>query len=95
MKKFSEIKIGDHLSNVCINLIVISLTDNFINGYHLSIFRNTGKIEVFSIHKSQFENRLITANLIITQPTENIASKEQLNSWGGIKQVEMSNIEII
>lgn len=95
MKTFSQIKLGEHLSNRCLDLLVISITNRFINGYDLSLFRKTGKIEVCSVHRSQFENRLITENLIITQPTENIASKDQLNSWDGIKRGEMSNIEII
>lgn len=95
MKTFSQIKIGEHLSNKCLDMMVTNISAKFLTGYNLSFFRLNGKIEVVSIHRSQFENRLITANLIVTQPTENIATQEQLNTWCGLKTVDISNIEII
>lgn len=93
MKTFSQIKIGDHLSNNCIDILVTSKTTKFINGYSLLKYRNTGKIVMNSIQIEAFKNRLITTDLVATTPIENIASFEELDIVC-LAEVDLSTIEI-
>lgn len=95
MKTFTQIKKGDHLSNNCIDLVVTSVSDKFINGYCLQVFRSTGEIKANSIYKESFDNKLIVANLQVSQPIERIASDEELNCWLGLKPTDMSTIKIL
>lgn len=94
MKTFSQIKIGDHLSNKCFDLMVTSVTAKFINGYHLETFRFNGKIETQSIHIEQFDNKYIIADLKVARPVSNTATIEQLNHFAPMLSVDVSSIEI-